>query len=46
MLLKVFGKLITLNNEYEIKYGDSFIIPANLGKFSLSGDLEILKSYL
>ena len=45
-VVKGFGKLITGNNEYEIKYGDSFIIPATLGEFELKGDMELLKTYL
>ncbi len=45
-VVKGFGKLITGNNEYEIKYGDSFIIPATLGEFELQGNMELLKSYL
>ena len=45
-VVKGFGKLITSTNEYDIKYGDSFIIPATLGEFELQGDMEILKSYI
>ena len=45
-VVKGFGKLIVNNNEYEIKYGDSFIIPATLGEFELQGTMELLKSYL
>jgi mannose-6-phosphate isomerase len=40
------GKLITPNKEYNIKKGDSFLIPATLGKYSITGNLEFLKSYI
>jgi len=45
-VVKGFGKLIVGNKEYEIKYGDSFIIPATLGEFQLQGNMELLKSYI
>lgn len=34
------------NKEIEIKSGDSFIIPAKLGSYEISGKIEILKSYI
>ena len=40
------GIISTDNYEYEIKIGDSFIIPATLGKYKIKGNLEILKSYI
>jgi len=39
------GKIIT-DKEYDIKLGDSFIIPAYLGNFSLDGNMEVLISYI
>lgn len=40
------GKIETQNNQYEIKKGDSFLIPANLGEYIVKGNLEFLKSYI
>jgi mannose-6-phosphate isomerase len=40
------GKLITSDKEYKIKKGDSFLIPATLGKYNITGNLEFLKSYI
>lgn len=34
------------NNKYELKKGDSFLIPSNLGKYKIVGNLKILKSYI
>lgn len=39
------GKVIT-DKEYKLRAGDSFIIPAYLGEFSLQGDMEVLISYI
>jgi mannose-6-phosphate isomerase len=40
------GKLMASAKEYSIKKGDSFLIPATLGKYSITGNFEILKSYI
>lgn len=37
------GKLI-YDKEYEIKMGDSFLIPASLGEFKIKGNLTLLKT--
>ena len=29
----------------EIKMGDSYLIPANLGKYVVKGNVEVIKSY-
>lgn len=39
------GKLIANSKEYELKIGDSFIIPALLGEYVIEGNIELLKSY-
>ncbi len=41
-----YGKLIYANKEVEIKKGDSFIIPAQLGKYKIKGKITLLKSYI
>lgn len=40
------GKIICDSESSEINIGDSFIVPANLGKYDIIGNLEILKSYV
>lgn len=45
-VIKGEGKLIVNDIEYEIKSGTSFILPAKLGKYKISGNLELLKTYL
>ena len=40
------GKIYLTENEYEIKKGDSFIIPAELGEYKICGNLSLLKSYI
>lgn len=40
------GILICNEKEYKIKKGDSFIIPATLGKYEIIGKMELLKSYI
>ena len=40
------GRLKVQNKEYNIVKGDSFIIPAALGKFTFEGDLKIINSYI
>lgn len=46
MVVEGNGILKVNNKEYEIKLGDSFIIPANLGKYEVKGKLKLLKAYL
>jgi len=40
------GCLKLEDKEYNIVKGDSFIIPATLGKFTFEGDLKIINSYM
>ncbi len=40
------GKVCSKENEYSLKKGDSILIPANLGEYTIKGKLEILKSYI
>lgn len=44
----VEGEGIITSEEYEltIKKGDSIFIPASLGKYSLKGNMTLLKSYV
>lgn len=39
-------KLSTNSQQYELKKGDSFLIPATLGKYVIEGNVEFLKSYV
>lgn len=40
------GTIQTASNEYKIEKGDSFIIPATLGKYVIKGNVQFLKSYI
>ena len=40
------GFIETENQKKEIKTGDSFIIPATLGKYKITGNIQALKSYI
>ena len=40
------GSIETNNKKYNIVKGDSFIIPATLGKFKINGNLKIINSYI
>ncbi len=40
------GSIQTSTNEYKIVKGDSFIIPATLGKYFIKGNVQFLKSYI
>lgn len=40
------GQIVVNNRISNIKKGDSFIVPANLGKYEIRGKMEILKSYI
>ena len=46
MVVEGNGIIKTNGKEYEIKLGDSFIIPANLGKYEIEGSITLLKAYL
>ena len=39
------GKIKALEKEYNIKKGDSFLVPATLGKYEFEGKMTILKTY-
>lgn len=38
------GKIYTSNNEYVLKKGDTFIIPATMGMYKINGNLEIIET--
>ncbi len=38
------GKIYTSNNEYVLKKGDTFIIPATMGIYRIKGKLEIIET--
>lgn len=40
------GKIVSSGNELEIKLGDSILIPASLGEYTLEGNFTLLKSYV
>ena len=40
------GKIYYENKEFNIKKGDSFIVPAKLGEYKIEGKIELLKSYI
>lgn len=40
------GKIKAKDYELEIKFGDSILIPASLGEYTLEGRFELLKSYV
>lgn len=40
------GFIETSTNKYEIKKGNSFLIPATLGKYKVIGKIKLLKSYI
>ncbi len=46
MVVEGNGVIKTNSKEYEIKLGDSFIVPANLGEYEIKGELKLLKAYL
>ena len=45
-VIKGSGKIYDSNNEYILSKGDTFIIPATLGKYKIIGDLEIISTCL
>lgn len=40
------GTIEYKNNTYNLKRGDSIIIPADLGEYTIKGKMELLKSYV
>lgn len=46
MVVEGNGIIKTNSKEYEIRLGDSFIVPANLGEYEIKGELKLLKAYL
>lgn len=46
MVVEGNGIIKTNGKEYKIKLGDSFIIPASLGKYEIEGSITLLKAYL
>ncbi len=38
------GRIETIEHQYEVKKGDTFLIPAKLGNYCIKGNLEILKT--
>ncbi len=40
------GKILYGNNEESISMGETFMIPATLGQYSIEGELELLKIYM
>lgn len=45
-VIKGKGLIKTKEKTYNVELGDSFIIPSNLGEYSIKGEIEILKSYV
>ncbi|MDU5110494.1 MAG: mannose-6-phosphate isomerase, partial [Clostridium sp.] len=41
-----FGKIKTKNYTLDIYKGDSVLIPAKLGQYSIEGNITLLKSYI
>lgn len=46
MVVEGNGIIKTNGKEYEIRLGDSFIVPAILGEYEIKGELKLLKAYL
>ena len=38
--------LIVSNKEYDIKIGDSFILPASIGRYEINGRIQLLKTWI
>lgn len=45
-VIKGNGKIYDSNNEYILNKGDTFIIPATIGKYKIVGNLEIIRTSL
>ena len=45
-VIKGNGKIYNSNNEYILNKGDTFIIPATMGKYKIIGNLEMIKTSL
>ena len=39
------GKILVSENEYSLKRGDSFLVPATLGEYKVEGKMTVLKTY-
>ncbi len=46
MVVEGNGTIKANEKEYNLKLGDSFIIPANLGEYEIEGNIKLLKAYL
>lgn len=46
MVVEGSGKLKAKGKEYDIKIGESFILPASLGNYEIKGTIKLLKAYL
>ena len=40
------GKILTNNKEYKLNIGDSFIIPATIGSYTIEGKMHVLKTWI
>lgn len=45
-VIKGNGKIYNSNNEYILNKGDTFIIPATMGKYKIIGNLEMIRTSL
>ncbi len=45
-VIKGNGKIYNSNNEYILNKGDTFIIPATMGKYKIIGDLKMIRTSL
>ena len=45
-VIKGSGKIYDSNNEYILNKGDTFIIPATMGKYKIIGNLEMIRTSL
>ena len=46
MVVEGSGKLKVKTKQYDIKLGESFILPASLGEYEIKGNIKLLKAYL
>ncbi len=40
------GTIKTSEKTYDLKIGDSFIIPSNMGKYEIQGNMKLIKTYM
>jgi mannose-6-phosphate isomerase len=40
------GKIFFDENNIDVKMGDTYLVPANMGEFFIEGDLQFIKSYI